>query len=178
MSKQYDVYLNKHIEYVNKAFILLRPYLKKYDVITSEAVLDALEKKIEKHDASKFEEKEYDAYAEYFFGSNHIKESVKRKFDYAWLHHIKHNAHHWQSWVIPGDKALEMPVSCVVEMICDWWSFGLSKGNPTEIFDWFHDHEPEMTLNDNTKKLVKELLGLLKIVIYENPIAFKIKGDK
>ena len=175
---KYDRYLDDHIENVNKAYILLMPYLKKYNVINSDTILENLEKRIEKHDTSKYDKQEYDAYANYYFGNKPVSKDVQQKFDYAWLHHIKHNSHHWEAWVIPGDKALEMPTSYVVEMICDWWSFGLSKDNPTEIFDWYKEHKSTMILHDSTRKLVEELLGLLKIVIYENPIAFKIKGDK
>lgn len=170
MNAKYDAYLNDHIENVNKAFSYLKPYLKKYDVIISDALIENLEKRIEKHDASKFDKQEYDAYADYFFGSKPVLTETKRKFDYAWLHHIKHNSHHWQAWVIPGDKALEMPTSYVVEMICDWWSFGLSKGMPLEIFDWYKEHKDEMQLHPNTLKLVNELLGLVKLVIYNNPL--------
>lgn len=168
MSKQYDAYLNKHIENVKLAYSYLKPYLKKYDVITSDTILEHLEKRIEKHDAGKFDKQEYAAYDEYFFGPKPTKESVKVQFDYAWLHHIKHNSHHWEAWVIPGDKALEIPTSYVVEMICDWWSFGLGNNNPTELFDWYKEHSKKMIFHPNTSKLVEELLGLVKLVIYEN----------
>ena len=79
------------------------------------------------HDLSKYSEDEFDAYAEHFYGRTQGKEDDV-DFDYAWLHHIHHNPHHWQYWVIPAHdekefKILDMPYPTIIEMICDWWSF-------------------------------------------------------
>ena len=91
---------------------------------------------------------------------------VKIDFDYAWLHHIHQNPHHWQHWVLVNDDegsyALEMPKEFVYEMICDWWSFSHKTGNLYEIFDWYKAHSKKMILHENTRKLVEEILDKIK----------------
>lgn len=106
---------------------------------------------------------EYEAYDRYFYGNPSFK--AKQEFNYAWLHHIHHNSHHWQYWVLQndddGEEVLEMPYHYVVEMICDWWSFSWSKGNLDEIFEWYEKHK-DMKLHPETRKLVEEILGRIK----------------
>lgn len=156
MSKEYDKYLNEHKECVSSAFHWLRTHgivmLNNY----------CMWKAIFDHDDSKFDEDEYDAYDKYFYGEK--TPEVKEAFDFAWLHHIHNNPHHWQYWVLindeyDGTKALMMPYNRVVEMICDWWSFSWKTGNLYEIFDWYESHKEQMILHKKTRELVEEILA-------------------
>ena len=93
-----------------------------HGIIEDGALMSLVAQNIAAHDMSKFQLKEYDAYDKYFY-SNRTKE-VEKAFNYAWLHHIHANPHHWQYWVLKHDdepeEALEMPVEYVYEMIADW----------------------------------------------------------
>lgn len=54
------------------------------------------------HDASKFSASEWGPYARAFYGSAERKTGKPDgnvAFDRAWLHHLRHNKHHWQAWV-------------------------------------------------------------------------------
>ena len=116
---------------------------------------------------------EYKPYDEYFNGPNGIKngdgpsKEVQEKFNYAWLHHIHNNPHHWQYWILTNDDpengiaALEMPDHYILEMICDWWSFSWSKGDLYELFNWWNDHGDYIMLGEETRRKVIELLGLI-----------------
>ena len=160
MSAKYNEYISNHIANVKKAYL----WLKDHAIINlKEAEADFLNQ-LNIHDLSKYSEEEYKAYDLYFYGTK--TEKVKKDFDYAWLHHIHENPHHWQHWALVNDDegtyALEMPKEFVYEMICDWWSFSYKTGNLYEIFDWYKAHSKKMILHENTRKLVEEILDKIK----------------
>ena len=121
MSKAYTEYIVSHRENVAKAY----DWLKKHKIIKGN-----FEKQIMQHDASKYSDEEYDAYDKYFYGKEKT-EKVESDFNYAWLHHIHENPHHWQYWVLKHDdepeEALEMPYEYVIEMICDCVCAGMAR---------------------------------------------------
>lgn len=155
MSTEYSNYIMEHVANVEKAYIWLRE---------KEIISDELTTQINWHDVSKYLKDEYDAYDNYFYGKK--TEKVKTEFNYAWLHHIHNNPHHWQHWVLVNDEdgthALEMPREYVIEMICDWWAFSHKSGNLYEIFDWYKSHKENMILHEKTKKLIEEILDKIK----------------
>ena len=155
MNSEYSKYIIEHVENVKKAYNWL---------VEKEIVSSSLITQMNLHDVSKWGREEFDAYDNYFYGKK--TEKVKTEFNYAWLHHIHNNPHHWQHWVLVNDEdgtqALEMPIEYVIEMLCDWWSFSHKTGNLYEIFDWYQSHKKNMILHENTKKLVEELLARIK----------------
>ena len=155
MSAEYNTYIIEHVDNVKKAYM----WLKDHNII-KEDILDQLNL----HDASKYTDEEYNAYDDYFYGTK--TKVVKESFNYAWLHHIHQNPHHWQYWVLVNDDdgtiGLEMPKNYIYEMICDWWSFSHKTGNLSEIFDWYKSHKKNMILHENTRKLVEEILDKIK----------------
>lgn len=156
MSTNYTQYIIDHKANVLKAYL----WLKEHEIVNL-----SLEEQINVHDMSKYTEEEYDAYDNYFYGKK--TEEVKREFNYAWLHHIHENPHHWQHWVLindeDGTQALEMPINYVIEMVSDWWAFSHRSGNLNEIFKWYKSHKKNMILHENTRKLVEEILDKIKI---------------
>lgn len=176
MSQQYNDYLTGHVANVTKAYLWLSQNMpeiieaKGYDeglLISGHIVCS--------HDDSKRDQEEYPAYDAYFYGNNRSFE-VKQAFDKAWLHHIHHNQHHWQHWVLYGDdagfgvngvKALEMPYHCVVEMICDWWSFSWAKDDLYELFNWYDEHKNRMLLHPKTLKTVESILEKIRAKLSE-----------
>ena len=167
MSKEYDLYLKNHIETVNKGAKWM------VDNIGMTALIDVLpnlEIKFNNHDLSKRSKEEYDAYDRYFYGCKRDGEAdrkVLEAFNYAWLHHIHNNPHHWQYWVLlnddkdEGNIVLEMPDRYIFEMICDWWSFSWKNGDLYEIFNWWNDHQDYIQLGIDTKEKVLKILRLL-----------------
>ena len=167
MSQQYDEYLREHISNVNKAWW----WMEDHGIIPPHMAYEG--GYIIDHDKSKYDDEEYEAYDDYFYGKEGQDEDdikvIDNAFDYAWLHHIHHNPHHWQYWVLVNDddgtKALEMPHSYVYEMIADWWSFSWKNGNLKEIFDWYDKHKDKMILHPVTKTLVEEALNKIKGIL-------------
>gem|GEM_PF-5663282 len=82
------------------------------------------------HDISKFLPGEFSAYADYYqrlqLGNDENTGLVAEDDSHAlaWLVHQKRNRHHWQWWVLYGDRAqptiLPMPDRYIREMVADW----------------------------------------------------------
>lgn len=159
MSIQYNEYLEKHIQNVQRAYDWLITHFP--DILNS---MSGHEYIFKLHDSSKYTPEEYDAYDKYFYGNNKSFKVVQ-DFNLAWLHHIHYNPHHWQHWVLQHDdepeEVLDMPFWYIVEMICDWWSFSFASGNLSEIFDWYEKHK-SMKLSDRTRKAVEDILSRIK----------------
>ena len=161
MSKEYDEYLTEHIANVKKAY----DWMIEHGIIDRQGMADKI---IDKHDASKYDPFEYNAYDRYFYkNKDQRSKSVIDMFNCAWLIHIHNNPHHWQHWVLLNDDygkpmGLNMPDVYIVEMICDWWSFSWKKGKLDEIFTWYDAHKDSMILSDETREKVEYLLGEIK----------------
>lgn len=164
MSLAYCNYLEEHINNVGRGllwFVENRPDILR-DLGLSVEDVHACH-----HDQSKYSIEEYAPYDKYFYGKEKTAE-VKENFNYAWLHHIHHNPHHWQYWVLIHDdpneqtEALAMPSIYILEMVCDWLSFSWAKGDLTEIFKWYDEHKDHMILHTETRKKIDILLGAVR----------------
>ena len=145
MSKEYTTYLTEHIANVQKAGKWLISHFP--DILSSDDKI-SLATALTSHDGSKWSPEEYDAYDAYFYGGNKSHKVVS-DFNYAWLHHIHNNPHHWQYWILVHDdepeEILEMPKKNAVEMIADWY-----------------EKHKEMKLHPKTRKFVEDILERIK----------------
>jgi hypothetical protein len=127
---------------------------------------------LEGHDLSKFGLEEYVPYDRYFYGKEKTPE-IKKEFQYAWLHHIHNNPHHWQYWILHNDEPgegmviLDMPRNYILEMICDWWAFSWKSGELSEIFSWYDKHKAYMKLSDTTRNTVEDILDKIEAKLIE-----------
>ena len=169
MSLDYDNYLTEHVKNVQKALTWMSKYLD----LDQNAMSVAMDRAM-LHDASKTTVEEYDPYDYYFYGGNRSYQ-VKKDFDCAWLHHIHQNPHHWQYWILfeddptgnERDKALEMPLPYVYEMIADWWTFSWKDGDLHEIFKWYSEHNGEIVMHKKTEKLVRNIFEQMRAKLGE-----------
>ena len=185
MSLAYDIYLEKHIQNTVKGLDYILNYIDsdKLDSILPTIRRDTIYAQVSNHDSSKYSLEEYDAYDNYFYNGGHSNKSGQERFNYAWLHHIHNNPHHWQYWVLLEDdgsgkpKPMDIPDNYILEMICDWWSFSWAKhyekmakhSNESssskelyEIFNWYNDHKAKIFMTNTTKTKVEALLDLLR----------------
>lgn len=99
--------------------------------------------------------------------------AIIEAFNRAWLMHIHRNPHHWQHWVLINDEPkegtilIEMPYPYIIEMICDWWAFSWIKGDLSEMFAWYKDHESYIKLHNNTRSIVEEILEMIRTKLTE-----------
>lgn len=167
MSKEYDLYLQEHRANVVKGYDWICENLPEF--IEGKNIGWDIEFN---HDTSKDAKEEYDAYDAYFYGGNRSYQVVQ-DFRHAWLHHIHHNPHHWQYWILinddpnEGEIVMDMPYNYILEMVCDWWAFGWSKGGLSEIFDWYDAHKDYMKLSVRTRDTVESILEKIKAKLEE-----------
>ena len=86
-------------------FTSLKEHIKNVQTACKRFELE--ESQIEAHDQSKFSLAEFDAYANYFYYKDGTLKDPKHRsvldefeFAKAWKHHIHHNPHHWQHWIL------------------------------------------------------------------------------
>lgn len=146
---RYSDYIEEHKSNVIKAYNWLRENcLDLFDKIDEKEFLEQLEE----HDDSKYSMEEFEPYANKWFGDG----KKTPEYEAAWEHHWKNNKHHPEYW---GGK--DMPAPFILEMICDWLSFGIKNDNPREIIDYYNSkakNDSEKNLSDNTKKYIETCL--------------------
>lgn len=163
--ESYNHYLMEHVHNVVYAYEWLKANLPDIDGLSGiGAGLDYF------HDSSKYGLQEFDAYDDYYYRKEKTPEVVAA-YKKAWLHHIHNNPHHWQHWVLINDEepveALEMPDNYIIEMICDWWSFGWRAKNPRELFNWYKENKGKIVLHPNTRIKVELILSMIDKKLYE-----------
>ena len=108
---------------------------------------------------------EFDEYANYFYGENKDDHTVKNNFNKAWLIHQHVNPHHWQYWVLIQDdedtQILDMPVTFIIEMFCDHWSFSWKQGDLHEIENWYNNHKHKMIMSEFTRNTYDKILKIV-----------------
>ena len=149
----YMDYIDEHKSYVQKAYEWLRENcIEIFDKIDEKE----FQEQIIDHDNSKFSDEEFEPYAQKWFGDG-IKTPA---YENAWEHHWKNNPHHPEYW-----DGKDMPEIYILEMLCDWLSFGLKQDNPAELIDFYENkakNDPEKNLSDNTKDQIDKYLMLIK----------------
>jgi hypothetical protein len=113
---------------------------------------------IKAHDESKFSEEEFEPYAQKWFGDG----KKTPEYEAAWEHHWSNNEHHPEYW--DGE---DMPYIYILEMICDWGSFSIDKGDLGELSDFYYKkarEDQEKNLSDATKEIIEEILSKINSV--------------
>lgn len=151
--------------------------------ITPEEMKEAItnvEIDIDAHDKSKYSTIEFNPYRRKFHPTEeeqermkndiHYKDKVMNDFKTAWEHHYTHNNHHPQYWAyrfdkpsVLLDKPKDMPLECIIHMICDWCGISLKFDGGLSCIDWYKnkaDKEKKL-LSPKTKKTVEVILNYL-----------------
>jgi hypothetical protein len=95
------------------------------------------------------------------------QESVKRDFDFAWLHHQKANKHHWQYWIIVYDsepeklECIPMPDKYRREMLADWIGAGKAiLGADADTKKWYLKNRENIILHNETRRWIEGQFGV------------------
>jgi hypothetical protein len=130
-----------------------------------EAIKSAINN-INTHDESKYTDIEFEPYRVRFYPTTEEKELLKNpdyfnqqqeNFLIAWEHHYKNNPHHPKYWVKEDGTIINMELVYIIEMICDWASFG------DDTLSWYQNKaiDEKKAMSARTKEIVEELLGIL-----------------
>lgn len=148
--KEYKDYIIAHKERVEQFADWL---LKNCPEVLDEVDPDVFWDLINAHDESKFSEEEFEPYARKW----HLDGIKTPEYEDAWMHHWMNNEHHPEHW-LGGD----MPYIYILEMICDWGSFSIGKGDFKELSDFYFNKakdDPDKMLSDKTKEIIEEILS-------------------
>lgn len=170
MSVKYDEYLADHHANVKKAFYWIRKSLPELLIEIPNVDYELM---ILLHDDTKTIPSQYDAYDKYLFDPH--SDSTERDYRYAKLEHYNTNTHHWQYWILrdeSGNIILDMPYECIIEMICDWWSYSWQCGDLFQIFDWYEEHKKKIKLSKRTRDTVEDILNKLEAKL------IKVRGPR
>ena len=150
---EYKDYVEAHKERVTKfADWLLENCPDLFEGVDTEVFKDL----IKEHDESKFSEEEFEPYAQKWFGNG------EETFEYeeAWKHHWMTNEHHPEYWL--GE---DIPYIYILEMLCDWGSFSIDKGDLGELSDFYFNKardDEEKNLSPNTKETIEHILSCIE----------------
>ena len=161
--EEYKKYIEEHKDRVKQFANWLKENLPE---IFENVDLDAFDEIIKEHDESKWSEPEFEPYAQKFYGKQDINgrplEYVPG-YDEAWKHHWTHNEHHPEFWL--GE---DMPLIYILELLCDWGSFSVEKGDYSELSKYYYEQardDEEKNLSDNTKAIIEEILDKINSAI-------------
>ena len=147
--KEYKDYVDAHKERVEKfSKWLLENCPEVFEGVDVEVFKDL----IKEHDDSKYTEEEFEPYAQKWFGDK----KKTREYEEAWKHHWMNNEHHPEYWL--GE---DMPYIYILEMICDWGSFSIDKGDLGELSDFYYNKakdDKEKNLSDATKEIIEDII--------------------
>jgi uncharacterized protein YnzC (UPF0291/DUF896 family) len=160
---KYREYIDNHRANVQKAWDNMKTNSECMELIirelntSTDAAISLINELVEKHDLSKYEKEEFDAYRRYFYSvSNEEKESSKEDFDIAWKHHYEHNLHHWDYWYHTG-KIDSMGIVFCVEEVCDWIAMGYQFNNTAT--EWYIKNSHDIHLGERQRLFTEELLN-------------------
>ena len=157
--ERYRNKLDSHRSFVREAYLLLKeklPHL--FD--SSRVNNKLLEARINNHDLTKYKMSEFPFYARHYFGTPSLES--EQEYAKALLHHYNENPHHWQHWIYLNKGnvcTVDMDYVSILEMICDFMSFGLAQRNPLEICEWYNREKGNIYLSPKTRSQVETIIN-------------------
>ena len=160
--KEYKNYIYAHKSRVKQYADWLKKNLPElFDGSFLPVDIDAFNEVIAEHDDSKFSEEEFEPYA-YFWYNDKDHYEYDPEYEAAWEHHWMNNEHHPEHWL-----GQDMSYIYILEMLCDWGSFSIARGNMNELIEYYYEEardDDEKNLSNNTKKIIEEILSKIEEV--------------
>ena len=160
---EYRKYIDNHINNVKKAWETMKSnsecmeLISKYLNSSIKASISLIDELIKKHDLSKYEKEEFDAYRRNFYPVNDDeKNNNKESFDKAWEHHYTNNLHHWDYWYKSGNMD-KMGFAFCTEEVCDW--IGMAYQFNQSANEWYHQNSNDIHLGEKQRTFTEELLN-------------------
>ena len=156
---EYMNYIGAHKERVVRAYEDLKS--RNFEDEEIRKAIEELGATIDEHDNSKYSDDEFDAYRrKYYPYEGEISDDVDEEFEIAWKHHYAVNPHHPEHYYnYELHTAIDMPLKYIIEMICDWMSFG------DNARQWYYNNpsgktEKDKVMTPYTIEWTEKLLNL------------------
>ena len=179
-TRDYGDYVEEHMSNVRKAWNdLFLPYYSAGDDearelagVDADTLYDALvesESLVAIHDASKYDDEEFEPYRIHFYPTPEEKDAIERgsyddkaAFTEAFAHHCRLNPHHAQHWCDEdGLPVADMELPYIIEMVCDWAAMSMKFGGSP--LDWWRDaaDKERRCMTDGTIEVVDQMMDTL-----------------
>lgn len=154
----YIAYIDEHRKNVYTAFMRFGKMIC-LSLSLVQGEYDILRRRIYYHDASKYTDKEFAGYRQWFYPKEG-EEKNKELFTEAWHHHYSTNSHHWEFYV-ENKEPRAMKKMDVAEMVLDWTAMSMKfKNNPIA---WYNQNKSNIYIHRITRDQVEKTLSLLSI---------------
>ena len=118
------------------------------------------------HDESKYSDIEFEPYRLRFYPTEEenialqsadARQQQQVDFEAAWYHHYTNNPHHPKYWVQEDGSIKDMDIKYIIEMLCDWLSFG------DDIRVWYANKadSEKKAMSVRTREITEELMELI-----------------
>ena len=170
-AEEYKKYIDNHIKNVIRSYnnLIANDWINTPYNRDIKQELAALRNKIINHDASKYSDAEFDAFRAYLYPINdEEKENAKEDFEVAKKHHYKVNDHHPEHWIDKNGIPQDMPLICILELICDWDAMGYNttKGYSSSAMDFWKKTRNTRWKDLMTEKTIITIDRLMKLMYY------------
>ena len=171
--EEYIDYIESHRERVKEAYekyflpLLDQEFeLKSCSVEEFKEAIQNASNNITVHDETKYMDIEFEPYRLRFYQTEEEKLALQSQdmiiqqqqdFETAWEHHYKNNPHHPKYWVQDDGSIRDMDLVYIIEMLCDWLSFG------DDIKVWYQNKakDEKNAMSIRTKEIVEELMDII-----------------
>lgn len=166
-TSEYMDYIEQHVKNVIAAWEELKEALVGVSLIQRPEILDEMDWRVRRHDASKMSEEEFLPYRQHFYPIEG-EISDEARFDGAWRCHYSRNDHHWQYWVDSNGNfisygSVDTKLCAYLEMICDWQAMGYIFGDSAP--EYYKNHKDKIKIDPNWLPFVEEVLDSLEIYL-------------
>ena len=170
--EEYKRYIDTHVKNVMRAYEELK-HNNWLNTIYNSDIFEAFDQldrdqKILNHDASKYSDAEFLAYRVRWYPAteeekaNAVLDEDWEPYAQAWKRHYTYNDHHPEHWIGEDGTIKDMPLSCIIEMICDWMSFVyIGKGSAVEYWDKCKEDKMKL-MSPYTIKQVERIIDILR----------------
>ena len=171
-NKEYKKYIDEHIANVFKVYKVYGDKLCERLGIDHERLGDM----IKDHDQSKYTSEEFEGYRCHFYPTPEEEADVeskafrKKKFDSAWLFHLRRNPHHPEFWVYVDDEGTTrchpMDPMHIAEMILDWAAIGIVFNDTA--YEYWSKNGHSKPLHYDSIMLIDKCIDIFKDPIHKD----------
>jgi len=144
-TREYLIYLEKHLENVRRAFCELSEICDGMWWVADDVSWHTLRVEVEYRDLSKFSKEEFVQYRDFFFPVND-EDKKNSGMDTAWENHKVKNPHHHETVKNRLD---------VIHMIIDWTAMGYKFGDTAQ--QYYETNKDKINLTDDQIKIMYEV---------------------